>query len=202
MVNTQSSLHILDLEHIYFIQAAKGPIYVDCSQDPERSLFALQSTSYEELRLLSHRACSAKDTRAIRAGLALHHIRNGWYAPSPDVWSFVNGEQIDPLPRVPQGGRKLTQQEAVQVFRLCHESGMAYRVIGARYGISSVSVGQIARGAVYRGLFKREAIPPGTRLPGAGRGAPLTREGDYYVSEMPAESPKYFVGHKRRGAKQ
>lgn len=201
MVNTLSALNVLDLEHIFFIRSGAegegGAIYIGCSRAPERSLMAMQAHGPHGLHLLAHRVGLLSDMNKVRAALAMHHIRNGWFSPSPDVMTFVNGAPWDALPRAPQGGRRLTQTQALEVFRLAHAAGLAYRVIGANYGISTVSVGQIARGAVYGALFRREPVPAGSRVWGHP-GAPVSREGDYYVSENREGAPKYYVWHRRK----
>ena len=128
----------------------------------------------------------------IKAHLRVHHIRNGWHAPSPEVLDAVEGRlPTGPAPRT--GGRKLTDAETLEVFRMAHGMSISYAVIGARFDVSAITVGKIARGQTRPRLFWREAADAMPGYPGS--------ETDFYISEAREGAPKYRMRDGKRGTK-
>lgn len=199
MVLTNINGQAVDKPHIYFIQAASGPILIGSSRAPTSTIIMMQNLHHEILRLMTHRPGDSKDVSKLCASLRAHHIRGGWYAPSPEVLEYVEGKPVAVGPAVRGGGRKLTREETVEVFRLAHGTSLTHAAIALRYGVAPLAVGRIARGEVHvtgpGALFKREAADdvPGAPPGWSGRG--------YYVSEVSESATKYRMTRGKRGPK-
>lgn len=187
----------VDIKHIYYIQAEQGPILIGVSRAPKALMASLQIANYQTLNLLASRPGEEADLRATRDMLAPHNIRGDWFSPSPEVLEHADGRAVVAAgdgARPHKGGPRLTEAEVLDAFRLCHDSPMTQYTIGLRYGISTVSVGKIARGAVYKHLFRV------TPVEGMVNGVPLTA-GDFYVSENRTEAPRYRMTPGKRGVR-
>lgn len=190
MVITVIKDQVIDIEHICFIRAGDGPIYITHSREPRGVVLHMQAAHWEPLNLLSHRPGGREDVLKTAAALEVHHIRNGWFAPSPEVLDHVAGVGVMAAEVPRRGGRRLSPALALEIFRMCHETSTAYRDIGRRFGVGTLSVGKVARAEVYagpRGVLRREDAP----------GEP----GVYYVREARDSAPRYRMYHGRRGTK-
>jgi hypothetical protein len=192
MVITTIHNTIRDLPHVYFIQRDKGPILIGMSHAPASTIISLQYYHPENLFLLSHRPAAVGEVATIKAHLRAHHIRNGWHAPSPEVLDAAAGRvPTGPAPRT--GGRKLSEADTLEVFRMAHGMSLNHAVIGARFGVSAITVGRIGRGLTRPHLFRREAAPALPGVPGSAE--------DFYISEAREGAVKYRMREGKRGAK-
>ena len=174
MVLTQIGAYVHDKPHVYFIQMlvnvsgrdSTGPVLIGWSMDPKATLVWLQGTTPYSLQLLATRDGDDRDVSALRAALSAHHIARGWYAPSPAVMDYVHGRlrvfenEADKLggagrSRPRPGHRRLTDEQAVEVFNLYHAHRMRASEIAAAYGVSVKTVGLIARGISHADMFRR-----------------------------------------------
>ncbi len=194
MVMIQRDGQHVDIAQMYYIQAGDGPILIGLSKAPDKTVIGMQQHHYENLHLLADRPGEVSDLKRLMIVLRPHHIRCGWYSPSPEVLDYVHDRlQIPAVART--GGRKLNRETALEVFRAAHSSSMSYRTIGMTYGIGPLSVGKIARGEVYADLFVREPAPDAAMTPPGWRGL------SYYVSEARLGAPKYRMTKGKRGWK-
>ena len=201
MVITLEDGQAVDKQHIYFICAMSGPILVGISRDPKATLAAYEIMHHETLELMASRKGDRAELQSIRVELAHHHIRSDWFAPSPEVLEYVAGRRPGTGPRGGVLGRKLSEREVLEVFRLAHDSPHGYAAIGARYGVGVVSVSRIARGHVYKHLFKREAAPEEPVQAGLTAAALADLERVFYISEDRHGAPRYRLVEGKRGRK-
>lgn len=160
-----------------------GPVLIGWSKAPENVRISLLGGSPFDIITLLTRAGDDRDVTALRATLAVHHIARGWYAPSPEVMDYATGRVWLPegigageltaglmsadekarratagRHRMRPGFKRLTDEQAVEVFRLYHDGRMRAVEIARAFGVSQPSVGRVARGASHGHLFKREWI--------------------------------------------
>ena len=164
MVMTLKDGQLIDLTHIYFIQAEDGPILIGCSLEPLATHAAVQECHFCALKMAQNYPGTARMIQLLREKLAVHHINRGWYAPSPDVLEYAYGPARvvdDSVPGVrPRrkgkaiGGKKLGRAEALEAYRLYYETRLEQRLIAARYAVSQSAVARVIRGESYGDLFR------------------------------------------------
>ena len=57
--------------------------------------------------------------------------------------------------------KRLSAEDALEVFRLCHVERLPQRLVAQRYGVSQPAIAKIARGESYSELFTRVVDPMG-----------------------------------------
>lgn len=177
----------LDNQHIVFYQHGCGPILIVCTTSPKGDLIRRAMLYPDIVSILGARPGGVDELRNIRAALEPHHIRNGWFRSSPEVLEAAAGGVVDVGATTRGPGRRLTPAQAVEIFRAAHETSRPYHEIGARYDVSALAVGRIARGVSYPGLWTVEPVGDGT--------------GGYYVSEradMAGAKYKHVAGKRGR----
>ena len=190
----------VDKVHLYFIQAGNGPILLGLSMLPSSTALSIQKDHYDEIKVYTSRPGDLADLNAARAFLAPHLIRGAWYAPSPEVMAYADG--VVPAGLAPKlGGRKLTKEQAIEVFRLAHTTSQTYAAIGNKFGVTPISVGRIARGHVYPALFWRVGVGPDDMTRPDGVAMPPVCKDDFYVSEARPDAPRYRMTPGKRGTK-
>lgn len=145
-------------ERVTAFQAGSGPVYICLTRNSLTQTLLMSNWCWDEVRVLKSWEGSAKDLQAIHHVLLIHHLRGRWYAPSPEVLELVEREGRDVSPAPLTGGRRLTREQVLEVFRTAHGTSQPHRIIGQHYGVSQIAVGKIARGQVYPKLFER--TPP------------------------------------------
>lgn len=155
--NTPKLEQVIEVPKISVYRAGNGPFYICITRAPLSRTFHIQDGNPEVVRLVKVWPGTVGDIQAIRHALRPHHILGCWYAASPEVVELVEreGRALAAAPRT--GGRRLTRDEVIEVYRAAHETPVAHELIGARYGVSRLSVGKIARGQVYPEIFERTA---------------------------------------------
>lgn len=113
-------------------------------------------------------------------------IKPTWYEDTPEVIAYLQGcaaAQSKPKDRT----RRLDSEEALAIFRAAHApDSPGDEAIGAKYGVSNITVGLIARGQTHKHLFKIERAPMGFPA------------GSYYVSELAPTAPRYLLRYGER----
>lgn len=113
-----------------------------------------------------------------------------WYRRVPELMEFIAKKPLA-ITRRPDAGSgrrgRLTDSDALMIFQAAHTERATDHEIGARFGVSNVTVGLIARGQSHRHLFEVRFNPGCT-------------EGRYTVRERRDGAPVYDlqIRHRRK----
>lgn len=110
------------------------------------------------------------------------HITDDWYQPTPELVALIANDGLM-IQRGMARSKRLSNEEVLQIFNLAHTSHLTDAEIGAKYGVSAHAVGHVARGQVYRFLFRRE----NTQV-----------FGEYWISTIHDGAPRYLLRAGRR----
>lgn len=180
------------IPQLYFgriVNDPRSPIKIGASTTPKGDMIRLALSHYHPLEVIRAKPCEWGELNLARVKLEPHHIRNGWYRPSPEVLDYIEAGWLpgdETARNTRKRGRKLEKEEVLEIFRQAHESSLSYDVIGAAFNVGAVMVGRIARGQAHAELFDRTA--PDSK-------------GEYYVSEAREDAARYRMTVGVRGAK-
>lgn len=174
---------------IVFIRHGEdGPILIKTSNDPKRTLAAFQFKQPVKLTIIGTMVQTRNAIERLRFAFKHLHMRGDWYRPEPELLAFISrpgeslGFNVFGRPRR-KGPALLDEHEIIEIFRAAWANKETDAQIGARYGISHISVGQIARAMVHKHLFRRTETE---------------RFGHYHVAEAYDGAPKHLLRAGRR----
>lgn len=168
---------------IIFVQrGTDGPIRILYTPSAPGYARNLMNPMLADVHLIGQRRNRRGLLQRLREMFKASYISHDCYAPTPALLEFIAAGDTLPLPRSRK--RRLNIREALEIFRACHEGTEGDGAIGARYGISPVSVGAVARGQTHAGLFRRREDPADKRY--------------YFVSEAIDGAKEYRLMYGRR----
>lgn len=175
---------------IVFVQAgSNGAIKIARTRNAHAYIASLQKAQPASLVLLAMWPEARNVMERLRRTLHASHIRDGWYEPSDALLALVARGNLRDTRAVAIGVQRsdrLSDHEVREVFTAAHAvPHESDAVIGARYGVSHITVGTIARGQSHTHLIGRDDAP--TRF-------------NYYVFDRAVPHIRFHmvVGRRRR----
>ena len=101
-----------------------------------------------------------QDFKARFYGCRAEGRQDGWFNETPELLGYLAGSAVRDK-KLRDRRHRLTDIEAREIFRLCHDSArLTDEAIGDKYGVSKITVGQIARGMSHHNVLARDAATP------------------------------------------